>query len=244
MNRMMLNEFLLQNQSEILALTENKTLELAGDHPSSDQLKGGLPIFLKQVMEVIGHAAEPAAPPAKAVDAIARAADEGDEPAMAMAASQPKEAALAKSAGRHGTEMLRLGYTLSHVVHAYGAMCQAITELATKENISIEAKEFHALNRCLDVAIAGAVTTYQSFRDSQDASRKDKDFGFLAHEMRSALASANLALQLIQRGTVGIGGNTGQVLESSLKRLEELIDRSLTEGEAARNAAVRPESAA
>jgi len=230
---MMLKEFLLKNRSQILALTEKKTLELAGDHPSSDQLKAGLPIFLKQVTEVIAQAGEPATPPAKDVAAIARAADEGDEPGMAMAAGQPKEAELAKSACDHGAEYSRLGYTLSHVVHAYGAICQAITELATKGNISIEAKEFHALNRCLDVAIAGAVTTYQSLRDSQDSSRKDKRVGFPAREMRSALASANVALQSIRRGTVGVGGDTGQVLENSLKRLEELIDLSSAEGEAA-----------
>jgi signal transduction histidine kinase len=34
---------------------------------------------------------------------------------------------------------------------------------------------------------------------------------------------------MIKRGTVGINGNTGMVLENSLKRLETLIDRSLTE---------------
>jgi len=180
---MKLNKFLLQNRSEILELTEKKTLELAGDHPTSQQLKAGLPTFLKEVTEIIGHAGDPAAPPPKDVEAIARAADEGDEPAMAMAAGQPEEARLAKSANLHGAEYRRLGYTLSHVVHAYGAICQAITELATSQKISIEARDFHALNRCLDVAIAGAVTTYQSVQDSQDARQKNKHVGFKAHEM-------------------------------------------------------------
>lgn len=35
----MLGDFLLRHKEEILALTEKKTLELAGDHPSTTQLK-------------------------------------------------------------------------------------------------------------------------------------------------------------------------------------------------------------
>ena len=53
----MLSEFLLKNKEEILSLTENKALELAGDHPSSDQLKQGLPIFYNQVIQVIRDSA-------------------------------------------------------------------------------------------------------------------------------------------------------------------------------------------
>jgi len=165
----MLTDFLQQNKNAILALTERKTLELAGDHPSSEQLKQGLPTFYGHIIKVIGHAGSSEAPPPKDVDAIAKAADRGDEPAMAEAAHRPLEAEVARSASLHGAEMLRLGYTLSHVVHAYGAMCQAITEVATEKDIPIEAREFHALNRCLDVAIAGAVTDYQSRKDSEDS---------------------------------------------------------------------------
>jgi hypothetical protein len=49
----MLSEFLLANQKEVLEMTENKTLNLAGNRPSSEQLKKGLPIFYKQLMTVL-----------------------------------------------------------------------------------------------------------------------------------------------------------------------------------------------
>ena len=238
----MLYDFLRKHQKDILALTEKKTLELAGDHPSSDQLKRGLPIFLKQVIEVIHQAGDPSDAPPKDLEAIARAADKGDEPAMAEAARQPEEAELAKSAGLHGAELLRLGYTLSHVVHAYGAMCQAVTEVATNKNFPIEASEFHALNRCLDVAIAGAVTEYQHLRDTQESSREFKQPELLAYEMRNALSTANTALQIIKDGSVGFKGATGRVLEKSMSRIEELIDRSLTEARQAMKAEPRTES--
>jgi signal transduction histidine kinase len=53
--------------------------------------------------------------------------------------------------------------------------------------------------------------------------------GFLAHELRNALNSVVLAFQMIKDGTVPPRGSTGQVLERGLKRLDALIDRSLTE---------------
>jgi len=237
----MLHEFLLNNSKKILALTEAKTLELAGDHPSSDQLKQGLPIFYKQVIEIIRHSEKPSSPPPKDIVAIAKAADRNDEPAMAEAANQPEEANLAKSAGEHGTELQRLGYTLSHVVHAYGAMCQSITEVASKTSFSVKASEFHALNRCLDVAIAGAVTTYQALQDAKVQNHDGKSSEFLADEMRNVLTSANVAFQSIKEGIVGFGSDTSHVLENSLKRMEELLNESLTQRDAK---VVRPNSPA
>jgi signal transduction histidine kinase len=139
------------------------------------------------------------------------------------------EVEVAESAGRHGAELLRQGYTLSHVVHAYGAMCQAITEVAGARGAKITPNEFHDLNQCLDVAIAGAVTEFQALQNSQTTSREIEHIGFLAHELRNALSSVNIALELIQGGTVGYGGNVGRVMASGLKRLETLINRSLTE---------------
>jgi signal transduction histidine kinase len=225
----MLNEFLLTHQEEILAATEAKTIELAGTRQSSNQLKRGLPIFLNQLLGIL-NLHRPAHRKSQTDHAASmKGVDESDESAMAIAAGQPEEAELARSAGVHGAELFRLGYTLSHVVHAYGAMCQAITELAARKNQVITAAEFHDLNQCLDVGIAGAVTEYQSIQTTEETSREVRHLGFLAHEMRNALTSANISFKMIKKGAVGIGGNTGQVLENSLKRIEELIDRSLTE---------------
>jgi signal transduction histidine kinase len=225
----MLYEFLLKNQKEVLAMTEKKTLELAGATPSSLQLKQGLPIFYSQLMEVLQLEGKPKFANRVNVHGMVTAANHSDEPALAIASGRPNEAMLATAGGRHGQELQRLGYTLSHVVHAYGAMCQSITKLASIKNAHITADEFHDLNRCLDVAIAGAVTEYQSQRNNEDKNREIEHLGFLAHELRNALSSVNISIRMIKMGTVGFGGSTGQILENSLKRIESLIDRSLTE---------------
>jgi signal transduction histidine kinase len=59
--------------------------------------------------------------------------------------------------------------------------------------------------------------------------REIEHIGFLAHELRNALMSVNLSLDMIKQGTVGFSGNTGKVLNSGLKRMQVLIDQSLTE---------------
>lgn len=225
----MLHDFLVNNRDEILALTESKTLRLAGSRPSSIQLQQGLPIFFEQLLGIL--ALRRPVSPGGFVDekAASQAASLNDEPALARAGRQPQEAAVATSAGLHGAELMRLGYTLSHVVHAYGAMCQAITELATQKESPVTTAEFHDLNQCLDVAIAGAVTQFQSLRDTEINRREVEHLGFLAHEMRNALTSASISFQVIRKGTVGASGSTAQVVESSLKRIQDVIDRSLTE---------------
>ena len=115
------------------------------------------------------------------------------------------------------------------MVHAYGALCQSITQFATQENSAITPSEFNDLNRCLDVAIAGAVTQYQNKQNHNVSDREVQHLGFLAHELRNALNSLNVSFQLIKKGTVGASGSTGDVMTRSLKRMGDLIDRSLTE---------------
>jgi signal transduction histidine kinase len=101
--------------------------------------------------------------------------------------------------------------------------------MAIEKRAAITPVEFRKLNRCLDVAIAGAVTEFQAQRISVDSSREIQHLGFLAHELRNALTTVNISLRLIKNGTVGFGGSTGQVLDRGLKHIQELIDRSLAE---------------
>jgi hypothetical protein len=73
---------------------------------------------------------------------------------------------IGRSAVQHGHDLLRQGFTVSQVVHDYGDICQAITELAVEINAPISTEDFGTLNRCLDDAIAGAVAEYGRARDT------------------------------------------------------------------------------
>jgi signal transduction histidine kinase len=93
----------------------------------------------------------------------------------------------------------------------------------------ISADEFKTLNRCLDEAIAQAVTAFAHQRELSLSDRGTERLGFFAHELRNLLSNALLALEVLKSGTVGVGGSTGAVLGRNLIGLRDLIDRSLAE---------------
>ena len=109
--------------------------------------------------------------------------------------------AIHENAVRHGRELLLQGFTLGQVVHDYGDVCQSVTEMAVETNAFISAEEFRTLNRCLDDAIAGAVT---EFAAAQGAVR-DGDSYQLHHLANTAL----VAFEVLQTGNVGVGGGPG-----------------------------------
>jgi hypothetical protein len=140
---------------------------------------------------------------------------------------------IGRSAQQHGHDLLLQGFSVSQVVHDYGDVCQAITELAVEANAPIGADDFRTLNRCLDEAIAGAVTEYgreryQSTLDGETA-RGSERMGFLAHELRNLMNTAIVAYEVLKTGNVGVVGSTGTVLYRSLVAARELIGRSLVE---------------
>ena len=64
---------------------------------------------------------------------------------------------IGSSAGQHAHDLLGIGLTIGQVVHDYGDVYHAITELAVQKKARFPADEFRTLNLCLDEAIAAAV---------------------------------------------------------------------------------------
>ena len=97
----------------------------------------------------------------------------------------------------------------------------------------MSAEEFHTLNRCLDDAIADAVSDYGLQRDQRNADQgsraMNEKLGFLAHEIRNLVNTATLAFAVMKNGSVGAAGATAAVLDRSLAGLSILTDRALAE---------------
>jgi signal transduction histidine kinase len=137
------------------------------------------------------------------------------------------------TAATHGKALLALGYTVDQVVHDYGDLCQAITDLAVERDAPFTIDEFRTLNRCLDNAIANAVTEFSFQRDASVAEQQSADVnervGYLMHELRNSLSVAMMALTAMESGALGISGATGAVLKRSHGAMKRLIDNSLDE---------------
>jgi len=132
-------------------------------------------------------------------------------------------------ASRHGGDLMNEGFTVAQVVHDYGDVCQAVTDLAVDMAAPISNEDFRTLNRCLDEAIADAVTEFARLHDAGLVGEGNQRLGIFAHEARNLMNAASLTFEVLKSGTVGITGSTGRVLERSLTRLNALIARSLAE---------------
>lgn len=139
-------------------------------------------------------------------------------------------APLTSTAAKHGHQLLRMGVPLAQVVHDYGDVCQAITDLAVEQEAWIPAASFRALNLCLDDAIAEAVTEYSRHREHAIEAQGIEKLGILVHEMRNLLGLATLSFESIRTsGPAAQEGRSGIVCARSLMDLSSLIDRSLAD---------------
>ncbi len=121
---------------------------------------------------------------------------------------------------------------MAQVVRDYGDVCQSITDLAMEMDAPVSTDDFRTLNRCLDDAIAGAVTEYSRQRDvtrDGESAHGSEHLGFMAHELRNLTNSAMLAFEVLKTGNVGVGGSTGAVVQRSLMGIQSLVRRSLAE---------------
>jgi signal transduction histidine kinase len=136
---------------------------------------------------------------------------------------------IGETATRHGGHLRSGGFSLSQVVHAYGDVCQSITELAVELDAPITASEFRTLNLCLDDAIASAVTEFsrEGCEIAEVAATRDAQrWGFFNHELRNLVNAALLAFDVLRAGHVGVTGSTAGVLYRSLTGLHTLIGQS------------------
>ncbi len=205
----MLHEFLAEHRVELARRCRAKVGVRGVPQPAAIDLEFGIPLFLEQLITTLRTDRAADRPPGTRAKAI------GD------------------TAGKHGNELLRHGFTVDQVVRGYGDLCQSVTELAGELGAPVTVDEFRTFNACLDDAIADAVTEFGRQRDqviaAKDMQTTNERLGSLAHELRNLLNTATLAFEAIKSGCVAVNGATGAVLDRTLSGLRDLIDRSLAE---------------
>jgi len=198
----MLYEFVDLNRETIINRTRDRVRSRPWPSVAPGELEHGVPLFLTQLSETLRLEAASAPFPADAIGA---------------------------AAARHGGDLLRSGFSVSQVVHDYGDICQTITALAVEQRAPISVEEFQTLNRCLDTAIAEAVTEHARLTAETRSAEEVERRGYAAHELRDGLNTAILAFHTLKRGAVAVNGSTGAILGQSLMGLREVVDRALSE---------------
>jgi hypothetical protein len=210
----MLHEFLTSNRTILIDRCRLTAGSRSNPTPSV-QLVHGVPVFLDQLIETLK------------VEHSSRNLDNSLEvrDARGEVASH-----VGTTAALHGRDLFHEGFTIEQVVRDYGDVCQAVTNLAVETAAPISVDEFRTFNRCLDNAIAGAVTEYaKNTPASNDDNLRTSNsrLGPLARELRNHLNTAILAVTAMKAGSVGTGGATAAVLDHSLVAMRDIIDRSI-----------------
>lgn len=215
-----MKNFLLHNREELIQRCAAKVAQRPFRAATPEQLANGIPLFLEQLTRTLE--ADSAGEAGESVRIS------GKPGGGATAVSE-----MGVSATAHGKQLLELGYTVDQVVHGYGDLCQAISDMAVERDAAFAVEDFRTLNRCLDNAIAEAVSEFSSQREMlsarQYADEAMERQGFLLHELRNSLHTASLALTALETGKLPIAGATGAVLRRSLVALSSLVRHALDE---------------
>ena len=216
----MMHEFLSAHRKELIDRCRAKVAKRAAPEATEEELDHGIAHFLDQLIATLKVEQTGETAKSRRISGPSGGGEKGSSE-------------MGETATKHGRELLQHGFTVDQVVHDYGDLCQAITDLAFERNAPFDTDEFRTLNRCLDNAIADAVTEFSSQRDfiatDKHTDALNERLGIFAHELRNLLNSAALALTSIKEGNVGLNGATGAVLDRSLVGMRNLIDRSLSE---------------
>jgi signal transduction histidine kinase len=213
----MLCDFLSTNRTVLIDRCRVMVGNRSDPKATDEELAHGIPMFLDQLIETLVLEQESGLEDNAVEDSNGRT---------------KFSAELGATAALHGGDLFRGGYTIEQVVRDYGDVCQAVTNLAFETGAPISVDEFRTFNRCLDNAIAGAVTEFAKHApasDDESLRSFNSRLGPLAHELRNYLQTATYAARAIRAGTSGIGGATASVLDRSLMAMGNLIDRSLAE---------------
>jgi hypothetical protein len=210
----MLHEFLTTNRQLLISRCGDKVVKRFGSTDTAATIDHGVPLFLQQLVETL------------------RCEQRTGAKAETDSKATPAPTDIGRSAALHGTELLRRGFSVDQVVHEYGDVCQCVTALAVEQDVDISTDEFRTLNRCLDNAIADAVASFGSARqtsmDRQAETLQQRLVAFAA-EHRRLIDIAVKSLAAIKTGNIGISGATGNLLAHTLEELGSLADRALPE---------------
>jgi hypothetical protein len=209
----MLHEFLTSNRQLLISRCREKVAKRFEPTQTAATIDHGVPLFLQQLVETLRE-------------------EQGTNIRSVDSEPTPAPTEIGRAAALHGAELLRQGFSVDQVVHDYGDVCQSVTALAVEQEVPISTDEFRTLNRCLDNAIADAVASFGSARQTsidRQAETLQQRLDVFAGEQRRLIDIAVQSLTAIKTGNIGIGGATGTLLAHALEELRSLADRTLPE---------------
>jgi signal transduction histidine kinase len=197
---MRLADFIEQNRDELLGRAIGK---LHSENPrlTTDELRAGLGAFLDELLEALQRDPGKSYPPPTPM--------------------RPEVAAA------RGAEIRRHGSPIAAVSRYFGVLSDTLGEVASDHGVSFDPREYQVLDVSLDWGIAEGIERYWTEDRVEQQVAANERVGVLAHELRNALAGAQMAYSLLRSGRIGIQSRTGAIVERAFKRMEMLLGEAI-----------------
>jgi hypothetical protein len=217
---MTLQEFIKTNHDTLVTMTRAKVKKRdAGARSDNLETTHGVHVFLDQLRGALED-------------------EQKRDPSKQAAADPPTNPNIATTAALHGHDLFKSGFSVDEVVHDYGDVCQAVTELAVEQKTDISVADAHTLNRCRDNAIAAAVTAWSDDRESDLSATAPA--GASADQKLRRLVTGSLAIfEMLRAGKIGSGGAAAEKLGRQLEEMRGLLQAPAEAGATAGRAAER-----
>ena len=141
---------------------------------------------------------------------------------------------LKKNSVIHGLDRLRIGFDIEEVVAEYNALRGVLQDLIERHGLSLRGPVNRTINRVIDMSIGLAVKTYATQKALEVQQRREEHLAFVAHDLRSPLASIAMAAQLLARTVPDIVQNEQaatllQTMHRNVSRLNSLVVKVVQE---------------
>jgi len=145
------------------------------------------------------------------------------------------EALANMSAYSHGLQRLAEQYDIAEVVAEYNVLRGCIHDLACENDIILQGKLFHILNRVLDGAIGLAVQTYATQQALEVRKHREEYLSFVAHDLRTPLNAISMVSSVFEHQVTSSRGpnidapSLLKILRNNVNTLSLLIANILKE---------------
>jgi len=158
---------------------------------------------------------------------------------LALALEQPSVKTIAAtlregSPPEHGIQRFEDGFDITEVVSEYNILRGCVHDLAQENDLSLEGRPFHIVNRVLDEAIGLAVKTHAEQRALEVKKRREDYLAFVMHDLRNPLNAISLAASALEMDLQEKSGDVEsaqmiKTLHRNVGQLEALVAKVLEE---------------
>jgi len=197
-----IHEFLSTYFDEVCEACVQNLTRAAHDR-SEEELTRHVGIFIDQVVQRLRHAA-------------------GLPEATGL--PEPRE-----TAASIGHEVYSKGLGIESAARSFAILSVTLGEVGGRYHLAFEADEYRFFNQAIDDSVAVAIEQFTKDAHAEYEHAASERVGFLAHELRNAIASAKLAFGALERTHVGDGAERVAVVRRSLRRMERLVEQTLVD---------------